>query len=98
MGASYAIDMINRMRQERKWKLQVKRRKMAVDKTIQLNNLYPKQIKTKKVSAKELERIKADIRKKLKQHKIKVAWVTAICASVLLVAVYYLLQLINTHF
>lgn len=64
MGFSYAVDMINRMKQERSRNTHDKKRGKFIKKAITLDNKISNKYHFKKVSPQKLESIKQDIRKK----------------------------------
>ena len=95
MGFSYAVDMINRLKQERSRKTLNKKRAKHINAMVILNNKYPKTIKNKTVTKKELESIKVEIRKKLKSERKRNYIVYFISSIIALVVIYFYIEFIN---
>ena len=92
MGFSYAVDMINRMKQDRSRNRLNKKRSKSITRTMQLNNEYPKKITYKTVPLEELEVIKSEIRKKIKREKVKTLLATIVSLLILLIFIYLFLK------
>lgn len=96
MGFSYAVDMINRMKQERSRIVQNKKRSKYLNDTIHLNNRYPKKVQSKEITKQELELIKHQIRKNLKFDQNKSIFIYIISFLVSLVVIYYFIKFLSS--
>ncbi|WP_299890723.1 hypothetical protein [uncultured Lacinutrix sp.] len=85
MGFSYAVDMINRMKQERSRYLLNKKRSDSINKALTLNKKYSKELKFKTVTPEKMRVIKEKIHIKKKQEFKKTILVTIIS---IIIAVY----------
>lgn len=97
MGFSYAVDMINRMKQERSRNNLNKKKAKHINNTIKLNIRYPKKIKNKPIATKELESIKVEIRKKLKLERKRNYIIYSISTIIGLIVIYYYIISLNNQ-
>ncbi len=89
MGFSYAVDMVNRMKQNRSRNRRNRERINGITDTIKLHNTYPKKIGYKRVSEKELHKIKLRIRERAKQEEQKNRIYTIVSIAILFVLICY---------